>query len=75
MRKPVKAYDADHRSLVEERSVVRYMDTLWIYHGAWVDNETGKVKLLLSSRRTGKMILVHDKHRHEVHLEFTVEEN
>lgn len=75
MRKPVKAYDVNHRALVEDRSVVRYEDALWIYHGAWVDNETGKIKILLSSRRTGKMILVHDKYRNQINLEFTVEEN
>ena len=73
MRKPVQAYDKDHRALVEDKSVVRYEDALWIYHGAWVDNETGKIKLLISSRRTGKMKLVHDRHRKDVSLEFTVD--
>ena len=73
MRKPVQAYDKDHRALVEDKSVVRYEDVLWIYHGAWVDNETGKIKLLISSRRTGKMKLVHDRHRKDVSLEFTVD--
>lgn len=73
MRRPVQAYDKDHRALVEEKSVVRYEDALWIYHGAWVDNETGKIKLLISSRRTGKMKLVHDRHRKDVSLEFTVD--
>lgn len=34
MRKPIKAYDSKHNSLVEERSVVRYEDSLWIFHGA-----------------------------------------
>ena len=73
MRRPVQAYDKDHRALVEEKSVVRYEDALWIYHGAWVDNETGKVKLLISSRKTGKMRLIHDRHRKDVSLEFTVD--
>lgn len=73
MRKPVQAYDKDHRALVEDKSVVRYEDALWIYHGAWVDNETGKIKLLISSRRTGKMRLVHDRHRKDISLEFTVD--
>lgn len=73
MRKPVQAYDKDHRALIEDKSVVRYEDALWIYHGAWVDNETGKVKILISSRRTGKMKLVHDRHRRDISLEFTVD--
>lgn len=73
MRRPVQAYDKDHRALVEEKSVVRYEDALWIYHGAWVDNETGKVKLLISSRKTGKMRLIHDRHRKDVSLEFTID--
>ncbi len=73
MRRPVQAYDKDHRALVEKKSVVRYEDALWIYHGAWVDNETGKVKLLISSRKTGKMRLIHDRHRKDVSLEFTVD--
>ena len=73
MRKPVQAYDKDHRALIEDKSVVRYEDALWIYHGAWVDNETGKVKILISSRRTGKMKLVHDHHRKEISLEFTID--
>lgn len=73
MRKPVQAYDKDRRALVEDKSVVRYEDVLWIYHGAWVDNETGKIKLLISSRRTGKMRLVHDRHRKDISLEFTVD--
>lgn len=73
MRKPVQAYDKDHRTLIEDKSVVRYEDALWIYHGAWVDNETGKVKILISSRRTGKMKLVHDRHRKEISLEFTID--
>lgn len=73
MRKPVQAYDKDHRALIEDKSVVRYEDALWIYHGAWVDNETGKVKILISSRRTGKMKLVHDRHRKEITLEFTID--
>lgn len=73
MRKPVRAYDKDHRALVEDKSVVRYEDALWLYHGAWVDNETGKVKLLISSRKTGKMRLIHDRHRKDVSLEFTVD--
>ena len=73
MRRPVQAYDKDHRALVEEKSVVRYEDALWIYHGAWVDNETGKVKLLISSRKTGKIRLIHDRHRKDVSLEFTVD--
>lgn len=73
MRKPIQAYDKDHRMLIENKSVVRYEDALWIYHGAWVDNETGKVKILISSRRTGKMRLVHDRHRKNVSLEFTVD--
>lgn len=73
MRRPVQAYDKDHRALVEDKSVVRYEDALWLYHGAWVDNETGKVKLLISSRKTGKMRLIHDRHRKDVSLEFTVD--
>lgn len=74
MRKPIKAYDSKHNSLVEERSVVRYEDSLWIFHGAWIDTESGKVKFLISSRRTGKMRLVHDRHRNEVTLEYTVKD-
>lgn len=74
MRKPVKAYDANHRALIEDRSVVRYDDILWVYHGAWADTRTGKIKMLLSSRRNGKMRLVHDRDRRNVSLEFTVEE-
>ena len=73
MRKPVQAYDKDHRALIEDKSVIRYEDTLWIYHGAWVDNETGKIKILISSRKTGKMKLVHDRHRKDISLEFTVD--
>lgn len=73
MRRPVQAYDKDHRALIEDKSVVRYEDVLWIYHGAWVDNETGKIKILISSRRTGKMRLVHDRHRHEISLEYTID--
>jgi hypothetical protein len=73
MRKPVQAYDKDHRALIEDKSVVRYEDALWIYHGAWVDNETGKIKILISSRKTGKMKLVHDRHRRDISLEFTVD--
>ena len=73
MRKPVQAYDVDHRALVEEKSVVRYEDGLWVYHGAWMDENTGKVKILLSSRRTGKMKLVHDRHRREITLEFILD--
>lgn len=73
MRKPVQAYDKDHRALIEDKSVVRYEDALWIYHGAWVDNETGKIKILISSRKTGKMKLVHDRHRKDISLEFTVD--
>lgn len=73
MRKPVQAYDKDHRALIEDKSVVRYEDGLWIYHGAWVDNETGKIKILISSRKTGKMKLVHDRHRRDISLEFTVD--
>ena len=73
MRKPVQAYDKDHRALIEDKSVVRYEDALWIYHGAWVDNETGKIKILISSRKTGKMKLVHDRHRRGISLEFTVD--
>lgn len=73
MRKPVRAYDKDHRALIEDKSVVRYEDALWIYHGAWVDNETGKIKILISSRKTGKMKLVHDRHRKDISLEFTVD--
>jgi hypothetical protein len=73
MRKPVQAYDKDHRKLVEDKSVVRYEDALWLYHGAWVDNQSGKIKILLSSRRTGKMRLVHDRHRKHISLEFTVD--
>lgn len=34
MRKPVQAYDKDHRMLVEDKSIVRYEDALWLYHGA-----------------------------------------
>lgn len=74
MRKPVKAYDSNHRSLIEDRSVVRYEDVLWIYHGAWVDTKTGKIKMLISSRRNGKMRLVHDRDKYRVSLEFTVDE-
>lgn len=73
MRKPVQAYDKDHRALIEDKSVVRYEDALWIYHGAWVDNETGKIKILISSRKTGKMKLVHDRHRRDISLEFIVD--
>lgn len=73
MRKQIQAYDKDHRMLIENKSVVRYEDALWIYHGAWVDNETGKIKILISSRRTGKMRLVHDRHRRNISLEFTVD--
>jgi hypothetical protein len=73
MRKPVQAFDKDHRALVEDKSVVRYEDGLWMYHGAWLDDQTGKVKILISSRRTGKMRLVHDRHRKEISLEFTLD--
>lgn len=73
MRKSVQAYDKDHRALIEDKSIVRYEDTLWIYHGAWVDNETGKIKILISSRRTGKMRLVHDRHRRNISLEYTMD--
>ena len=72
MRKPIQAYDKDHRMLVEDKSIVRYEDALWLYHGAWIDDQTGKVKILLSSRRTGKMRLVHDRHRRRINLEYTV---
>lgn len=73
MRKPIKAYDKERRALTEEKSVVRYEDGFWLYHGAWVDSETGKVKILISSRKTGKMRLVHDRHRKEIELEYTVD--
>ena len=72
MRKPIQAYDRDHRKLVKDRSVVRYCDTLWLYHGAWINTDTGKVKFLISSRRNGKMRLVHDRHRKDVVLEYTL---
>lgn len=74
MRKPIKAYDVNHRALVEDRSIVRYEDVLWIYHGSWIDTKTNKIKTLISSRRTGKMRLVHDRDRHKIELEFTVED-
>lgn len=73
MRKPIKAYDVNHRALVEDRSIVRYEDVLWIYHGSWIDTKTNKIKTLISSRRTGKMRLVHDRDRYKIELEFTVE--
>ena len=44
-----------------------------MYHGAWLDDQSGKVKILLSSRKTGKMRLVHDRHRKEISLEFTLD--
>ena len=75
MQKPTKGYDAEHRSLIEGRSVIRYEDVLWIYHGAWVDNATGKVTMLVSSRRNSKMRLIHNKDRRKVKLEFTVDDN
>ncbi len=71
MRKPIEAFDSEHKKLVPEKSVVRYEDALWLYHGAWLEETTNKVKVLLSSRRTGKMRLVHDRHRKEIELEFT----
>lgn len=72
MRKPVTAFDKDHRTLVEDISVVRYEDGSWLYHGAWIDDKTGKIKILLSSRRTGKMRLVHDRHRRDIELEYNL---
>ena len=74
MRKPIKAYDSIHNSLIEVYSVVRYEDSLWLFHGAWIDTQSGKIKFLISSRRTGKMRLVHDRHRNEVTLEYTVKD-
>ena len=65
-------YDKNHCSLIKDKSVVRYADRLWVYHGAWMDDKTGKIKVLLSSQRTGKMRLVHDRHRKEIELEYNL---
>ena len=73
MRKALeKYYDKDHRPLVADKSVVRYEDTSWLYHGAWLDEKTGKVKVLLSSRTSSKMRLVHHRHHHKIELEYTL---
>ena len=65
-------YDKEHRPLVVDKSIVRYEDVSWLYHGSWVDPKTGKIKVLLSSRKNGKMRLVHDRHRHKIELEYTM---
>jgi len=58
------------QNLQENRSVVRYEDALWLYHGAFADPKTGKTKYLLSALRNGKMRLVHDRHRNKVQLAY-----
>ena len=73
MRKFIKRYyDSEHRALVVDKSIVRYEDVLWVFHGAWADPETGKVKVLLSSRTGSKMRLVHDRDRKNIVLEYTM---
>lgn len=73
MRKTLdKYFDCEHRGLTPDKSVVRYDDVLWVYHGAWMDPDTGKIKVLLSSLKNGKMRLVHDRHRKNIELEYTM---
>ena len=72
MRKPVVTYDVDHRLLIEDKSVVRWADNLYMYHGAWIDPKTGYIKLLVSALNGGKMRLIHNKDRKHVHLEYTM---
>lgn len=73
MRKTLdKYFDCEHRTLVPDKSVVRYADVMWVYHGAWIDPENGKIKVLLSAFKNGKMRLVHDRHRKDIELEYTM---
>lgn len=73
MRKTLEKYfDSEHRALVQDKSVVRYDDVLWVYHGAWIDPENGKIKVLLSALKNGKMRLVHDRHRKDIELQYTM---
>ena len=73
MRKTLdRYYDKEHRPLVVDKSIVRWNDNLYVYHGAWVDQKTGKIKVLVSSRTGGKMHLIHDRHRHKIELEYTM---
>lgn len=73
MRKQLeKYYDSKNRALVINKSIVRYEDSLWMYHGSWIDPDTGKIKVLLSSFSGGKMRLVHNRHRDQIELEYTM---
>ena len=72
MRKTIERYyDKNHAVLIPDKSFVRWEDNIWLFHGAWLDPDTGKIKVLLSSQRNGKMRLVHDRDRREIELEYT----
>lgn len=68
MRKLLKYYNG----LVKDKSVVRYDDLLYLFHGAYVHPKTGKIKLVVSNIDNGKMRFIHDRDRKKVYLEYTL---
>lgn len=61
MRKVVDGRDSNGALLAPGRSVVRYADTEWMFHFALYSKERDTVNLVLSSMKTDKTVVLHNR--------------
>ncbi len=64
MRKPIKV-----SNLIENKSVIRYEDNLYVFHLA-LASEEGHVKYIVSALNGKKVRIIHNRDRKDVTLEY-----
>lgn len=57
----VESKDSNGAMLIPEKSIVRYSDIEWLYHGAYYSTTRETTDMLISSLHTDKMVILHDR--------------
>lgn len=70
MRKMLNYY----KGFVANKSVIRYDDILYLFHGAFVSPKSKKIKLVVSNLYNDKMRFIHNKDLNKVFLEYNLKD-